>query len=244
MENLRGYAIGATDGEIGSVYSFFFDSQDWTVRYVVADTGKWLPGRKVLIAPSALGPLDREDRIAHVNLTKEQVKNSPDIDTERPVSRQREAELYTHYGWTPYWGTGYGMGSVPPAGYPQTQADQQAAVLEAEQPETTLRSTREVHGYRIRATDDEIGHVDDFLVDDRDWVIRYLVVDTGHWLPGRKVLIPPDWVTDVRWEERHVWVNVPRQAIEDSPPYDPSQPLDRRYEEQMHGHYGRSGYWE
>ncbi|MBM4025242.1 MAG: PRC-barrel domain containing protein [Planctomycetes bacterium] len=243
VESLRGFTIGATDGRIGEVHAFLFDSRNWTVRYLVVDTGKWLPGRKVLIAPSALGPLDWQGGVLHVNLTQEQVRNSPDIDTDKPVSRQREAELHRYYGWTPYWGTGYGIGGMPPAGYPHTLADRQTAVLEAERPETTLRSTRAVKGYRIRATDDEIGAVDDFIVDDEGG-IRYLVVDTGKWLAKRKVLIPPAWVTDIRWEEQKVWVDVPRQTIKDSPPYDPAAPVNRRYEVRMYDYYGRPKYWE
>jgi hypothetical protein len=191
-----------------------------------------------------LGALAWRDRVLHVNLMKEQVRNSPDIDTEKPVSRDREAELHSHYGWMPYWGTGYGIGGVPPAGYPQTQADRQTAVLEAERPETNLRSSREVKGYRIHAADGLIGHVDDFIVNDEDWVIRYLVLDTGRWLPGRKVLVSPGWVTDIRWEDREVWVDVPRQTIKDSPPYDPSAPINRQYETQMYDYYGRPRYWE
>jgi hypothetical protein len=244
VDKLKGFTIEAADGAIGEVRSFFFDSQDWTIRYLVVDTGKWLPGRKVLIPPSALGTLDRRNRILHVHLTKEQVRNSPDLDTDKPVSREWETELYRHYGWTPYWGTGYGMGGIPPAGYPQTPANRQTAVLEAERPETTLRSTREVKGYRIRTTDDGIGAVEDFIIDDENWVIRYLVVDTGHWLPGRKVLIPPAWVTDIRWEERNVWVDVPRQTIKDSPPYDPSAPITRQYEARMYDYYHWPKYWE
>ena len=142
-----------------------------------------------------------------MNLTKEQVRNSPDIDTDRPVSRQREAEFRKYYDWAPYWGVGYGL-DLPPGQC--VEADRGAVAVESMQGDAHLRSTKEVHGYRIHATDGEIGHVEDFIVSDDGWVIRYLVIDTGKWLSGRNVLISPDWVRDIGWDEREVWVDVTR----------------------------------
>lgn len=240
IKNLSGAAISARDGEIGKVHSFLFDDDNWTVRYLVVDTGKWLPGRKVLIAPTALGRPDWQGRTLPVNLTKDQVRNSPDIDTERPVSRQKEAELRKYYDWAPYWGVGYGIG-LPPGQY--VEADRGAVAVENVQGDVHLRSTKEVRGYRIHATDGEIGHVEDFIVSDDGWVIRYLVVDTRNWLPGRSVLISPDWVRDIGWEEREVWVDVAKQQIEDSPPFNETDPVNREYETQMYDYYGRPKYW-
>lgn len=241
IRNLSGAAISARDGEIGRVYSFLFDDQSWAVRYLVVDTGRWLPGRKVLIAPTALGRPDWQDRIFPVNLTKEQVRNSPDIDTEKPVSRQREAELHKYYDWAPYWGLGYGL-DLPPGRY--VEADRGAVAVKSAQGDVHLRSTKEVRGYRIHAVDGEIGHVDDFIVADEEWVIRYLVVDAGHWLSGRKVLISPEWVRDIGWDEREVWVDVARETIEHSPPYNEADPVNREYETQMYDYYGRPKYWK
>lgn len=242
IKNLTGATIGARDGEIGKVNSFLFDSESWVIRYLVVDTGKWLPGRKVLIAPMALGQPDWQSRVFPVNLTKEQIRNSPDIDTDKPVSRQREAELHTYYDWAPYWGTGYGI-ALPPGH--RVEADRGAVALEtAEQGDPHLQSTREVRGYHIHATDGEIGHVEDFIVSDEEWVIRYLVVDTGNWLPGRKVLIAPEWVRDIGWDEQEVWVDVAKESIENSPPYDETDPVNREYETQMYDYYGRPKYWK
>ena len=121
INNLVGFTLGATDGEIGRVYSFLFDCGTWAVRYLVVDTGRWLPGRKVLISPKALDQPDWQDRIFRVHLTKEQIRDSPDIDTDKPVSRQREIELHQHYGWTPYWGLIHGLevAPAPPSGDPE-----------------------------------------------------------------------------------------------------------------------------
>ena len=241
IKHLTGIAIGARDGDIGKVHSFLFDDQSWVIRYLVVDTGRWLPGRKVLIAPTALGRPDWQARVFPVNLTKEQVRHSPDIDTDKPVSRQREAELRKYYDWAPYWGVGYGL-DLPPGQY--VEADRGTVAVESVRSDVHLRSANEVRGYRIHAADGEIGHVEDFLVSDEEWVIRYLVADTGRWLPGRSVLISPDWVRDIGWDEREVWVDVTKQAIEDSPPYEETDAVSREYETRMYDYYGRPKYWK
>jgi len=236
-----GLSIIALDGEIGKVHSFFFDDSSWTIRYLVVDTGRWLPGRKVLISPTSLGPPDWKTHMFPVTLTREQVRSSPDIDTDKPVSRQREVELRRHYHWAPYWGVGYGFELMQQ----QAAAGDQAAVAVAEaKGDTHLRSTREVRGYRIHATDAEIGHIEDFIVSDEEWIIRYLVADVGTWLAGRKVLISPNWVRGISWDDREVWVDVTKAQVETSPPYNESESLSRRYESQVHDVYGHPKYWE
>ncbi|MGE5297225.1 MAG: PRC-barrel domain containing protein [Solirubrobacterales bacterium] len=241
VKSLRGVAISALDGEMGKVDSFLFDDHKWTIRYLVVDTGRWLPGRKVLIAPTALGRSEGQGPVLPVNLTKEQVRNSPDIDTDKPVSRQREAELRKYYDWAPYWGFGYGLDL--PSGE-RAEADRGAVAVEHAQGDTHLRSTKDVRGYRIHAIDGEIGHVEDFIVSDVEWVVRYLAIDTGKWLAPRHVLISPDWVRDIGWDEREVWVDVTIDAIEKCPLYDPTGPISREYETQVYDYYGRQKYWK
>ncbi len=236
--SLRGFSIAARDGEIGELHTFLFDDISWAIRYLVVETGGWLRGRKVLIAASVLERPDWHAQSFPVELTKQQIRDSPDIDENTPISRQREAELHKYYNWVPYWGTGYGA-----AVFMASSQDEQESPEEAAKGASGLRSTREVAGYRIHATDGQIGHVEDFIISDEDWVIRYLVVDTRHWLPGRSVLVSTEWVRNISWERREVWVDVSRQMIEDSPPYDPSAPVNREYEVQMYDFYGRPKYW-
>src|ERR1700723_2635697 len=103
---IKGYAIAACGGRLGTVGDFLFDDASWLVRWLVVDTGNWLSGRKVLLPSSALGHLDPEGEKFSVRLTKQQVKDSPDIGTDRPVSRQMETHIYDYYGWNPYWSAG------------------------------------------------------------------------------------------------------------------------------------------
>lgn len=242
INNLVGFTLSAGDGTVGRVHSFLFDCRDWTVRYLVVDTGHWLPGRKVLIPPTVLDPPDWQARVFSVGLTTQQVRASPEIDTDKPLARQREMELYRHYGWTPYWQPVHGL-AVAPEHHAPAETRQGTAVL-VETPEPSgLRNTRQVRGYRIHATDGLIGHLEDFILSDEDWILRYLVVDTRAWRLGQSVLISPDWVKDIDWEVREVRVEVPRQTIAESPPYDPAAPVNREYEVQMYDYYGRPKYW-
>jgi len=235
-KSLRDYHIRATDGNIGRVSDFLFDGEGWMIRYAVADTSEWLPGRKVLLIPDVLGPPSTEGEILPVELTREQVENSPPIEADIPVSRQHEMDLFEHYGWSPYWGAGR-------SGLTEHVARTQQ-VLETSVPgDANLRSMREVAGYSIHAADGHIGHVEDFIIDDEEWIVRYIVVDTRNWLPGRKVLISPDWVRRIDWRSHEVWLDHSTDEIRKSPHYDPNQPVNRQYELRLYDYYGRRKYW-
>ncbi len=251
IKELQGYTLHAVDGDIGTVHEFYFDDARWVIRYLVVDTGGWLSGRRVLISPIAIGEADWQARSLSVTLSREQVEHSPDIDADKPISRQREVEYYQYYGWPYYWaGPGlWGAGMYPyvlavPPVTPATAAQgEQEQPEQQEQGDPHLRSTKEVLGYRIAARDGEIGHVEDFVVDDEAWVIRWMVVDTGNWLPGRKVLVSSQWITEVRWETTRVHVDLARETIERSPEFDPSTPVNREYEARLYDYYGRPVYW-
>src|SRR5580658_6958132 len=243
---IKGYAIEASDGQIGTVSDFLFDDVSWLVRWLVVDTGNWLSGRKVLLPPSALGRLDAKEEEFSVKLTRQQVKDSPEIDTDRPVSRQMETSVYDYYGWSPYWGTGFymgGLGYTPRSGMASPylgarRREQEIADAQADRDDVHLRSVEAVTGYHIHARDGEIGHVEDFLVDDADWSIHYLIVSTKNWWPGKKVLISPRSAKTIDWSDRTVNLNVNRQRVKDSPIYEPSTRVDMDYEKQLHKHYG------
>jgi hypothetical protein len=245
ISDLKGAALAATDGEIGSVADVYIDAASWTVRYLVVDTGTWLPGRKVLISPLAVrGAVWGADRIP-VNLTKAQVEASPSVDTEQPVSRQYELEYARYYGYPSYWGGPYRWGT---AQYPADVAPLTGPPYEPEAPrepgDPHLHSARDLMGSYIEATDGDIGHVEDFLVDDREWAVRYMVVDTRNWLPGKKVLVSPEWIRDVSWADSRVYVDLTRQGVESAPEYDPDRPLERADESRLYRHYQRRQYWE
>ena len=240
---INGYAIEDDDGDIDTVSDFLFDDASWQVRWLVVDTGNWLSGRKVLLPPSVLGRLYAKDRVFAVKLTMQQVKDSPEIDTDRPVSRQMEGNVYDYYGWTPYWGTGFYMGGFgyapaamagPPSG--ARRREEEIADAQRGRDDPHLRSIEAVTGYHIHARDGEIGHVEDFLVEDADWSIRYLV-DTKNWWPGKKVLVSPYSASDIDWTNQLVNLNVDRQRVKDSPAYDASTMVDHAFDERFLTYY-------
>ena len=225
--SLIGYEISATDGDLGTVDEFYFDDETWTVRYIVVETGDWLAGRRVLISPVAFGKPDPESRKISVNLTCGQVGSSPDIDTERPVYLQHEAALHEHYQWP--WRGGYGgtFGTTPLPLPGDDLSVEQKAPGSDRRDDPHLRSTGQVTSYHIHATDGEIGHVDDFIVDDENWKIRFVVVDTRNWLPGKNVLIPPRSITRVEWDDSSVHLDLTRKSIENSPEFISSKGVNR-----------------
>lgn len=240
MKSLEGVKIGAKDGEIGKVDSFLFEDTSWLVRYVVVDTGGWLPGRKILIPQAILKEMPERAEVLPVPLTKEEVEQSPDIDTDRPVSREAEQALYQHYAWTPYWS---GAAFAAPMSPPSPEDKKEVAVQVEEEHKPHLRSSAEVIGYRLHATDGDLGHVDDLVFEDEAWVVRYLIVDTRKWLPGKKVLLSPHWAEKISWSESKVYVEMRKEEIKKSPEYDSSKPISRDYESRLYEHYGRTRYW-
>lgn len=231
VKSLIGFTMGATDGEIGKVKEFYFDDESWVVRYLIVDTGNWLYGRVVLISTQAIVNADWDNKVFSVNLTKEQIKNSPDINTELPVSRQEEIKLQKYYPWVQYWGGGYyGGGSdvmaISPGplamGLPTTKLTEEETEQE-KNADKHLRSSKKVTGYKIEASDGEIGDVEDFILDETKWEIDFLLIDTGKWLPGKKVLISPKLINEIDWETSTASVETSVEFIKSSPEYDPTQ---------------------
>ena len=246
VNDLHGFAIRAMDGEIGTVEEFYFDDETWAIRYLIVDTGGWLSGRLVLISPMSLGQTDWQSRQLQVALTKDQVENSPDIDTHQPVSRQHEAALLDYYRYSYYWSGAFlaGPGFYPTGPVPTTASTEDLpATGKKESSDSHLHSTRAVTGYHIEASDGEIGHVKDFIVDDETWTIRYLEVDTRNWWPGKKVLVSPSWIDRVSWADSKVYVDLSRETIKNGPEYTDSVPVTREYENRLYLHYGRPPYW-
>ena len=220
VNSLIGFNIGATDGEIGSVKDFYFDDSTWKVRYLIVKTGNWLSGRHVLISPDALMEESLQSGTFPVRLTKEQVRNSPDIDTDKPVSRRQEIELYGHYGWQPYWGSGFyagGFTNISEAPIVDERIIKESGNTDSRnENDPHLRSTIRVTGYHIHATDGDIGHVNDFILDDQTWQIAYLVVDTHNWIGGKKVLVAVGYIKEIQWDNAKVIIDVNVEAVKDS----------------------------
>lgn len=240
LKGIMGYRIAAADGELGKVADFYFDDATWHVRYVVAAAGTWLSDRQVLISPLSVGQPDHDHRTLPVMLTMRQVADSPPADSNLPVSRQHEIRLASYYNWAPYWE----MGGVPIAGVGAAGIPD-AAVERVDRPgDSHLRSVQAVTTYSIQAEDKAIGHVVDFVAQTEGWRIRYMVAATRDFLPGKKVLVAPEWLTKVDWAGRVVHVNLTSEQLMGCEAFDPSKPVNREVETRLYDYHGRPKYWE
>lgn len=248
-KDLQGYAIHASDGDLGKVQTFYFDDHDWGIHYLVVQTGNWFSSRYVLLPGNVLGQPDRDAKRLAVSLTQEEVRQSPEVPKVISTTRH-ETAVQPSGGQNVYWSTDpFVLNSVArrpasgpvPASPPERTHPHPAGMQGAGAP---LRSTKDVLGYYIQAKDGEIGHAEDFLIDPDTWHIRYMVVNTRNWLPGRKVLVFPKWIGDINWDNRTVDVNLPRDLIKNSPEFDPDTPLDRSYESKLFDFYDQPRYWD
>jgi hypothetical protein len=263
MKDMEDYSIAATDGIVGYVKDLYFDDESWVIRYLIVDTGAWLSQRRVLISPIAIDPPSRATKTLAVSITREQVQNSPDIDTDKPVSRQHERRYLGYYGYPYYWrGGGLWGASLYPhlmlstPGYGAINADHRGAQAQnvsadgeadARQHETDdphLRSCNAIMRYGVHATDGDIGHIGGIIVEENTRAIRYLIVNTSNWWLGHEVIIAPKWIDDFEWVDSKVAVGMSRQAIKDAPPYSSTATLNREDEVRTHIHHSRIGYWQ
>lgn len=247
-KDLNGFTLEGRDGDIGDVKEFYFDDKSWTIRYLIANTGSWMTDRRVLISPYALGAIFTNEKLIRVKLTKAQIENSPTIETDGPVSRQYELAYYPYYGFPSYWGGSSLWGN---AAYPQMvelplgmAGGLGKATSHDDREDPHLRSTKDVDGHSIQALDGEVGHVEDFVIDDETWTIRYLIVGTRNWWPGKKVLIATRSVDRINWEDSTVYLRLMRATIQESPEYSEGLLITRDYEAKLHRHYDLEEYWQ
>lgn len=246
-----GRKVHATDGDLGHVDAFFFDETTWKIRYMVVETGNWLLQRKVLLSPTTIFPVVWDSNEINVGLTREQVETSPDVDTDKPVSRQQEIALSQHYIWPAYWAGGVGLGAFGPSGLYGVSATPVVIANEGEADEVLvevqghddphLLSSKHVQGYRLRVESGQFGNIHDFIFDDADWSLRFLVVDTGSFLPGRKVPIAVEHIDQIDTVAGEVYVDLSRALISDGPEFDPSRPMTTEDVLRLREFYGDRG---
>ena len=215
LKALCGHTLAATDGDVGQVTDFCFDDKTWAVRYLVVDTGSWLTGRLVLISPHAVGRLDRDERVLHVSLTRQQIADSPLFECSRPVSREYEIEYFRYYGWAAYWEGGalWGCSDVPVVS-PPSQSAMETGPQTHRQNGPPLRSLKMLQGFHILAIDSEIGFLRDLMIDGWSWAIRNLVVETGRWYSGKQILVAPDSINLISYKASKVFVNLTKDDIQ------------------------------
>jgi uncharacterized protein YrrD len=243
LRDLEQFTVSASDGDFGNVVDVFLDDERWVIRYLIVNTGGLFDGRHVLISPISFRKVEWSTKRFHLALTMDQIKESPNVNLDEPVSRQHDSDYRTYPQYperSGLWGTDANPKSPSIVGPNAVLPDESAS----NGGDVHLRSAREVRGYHIQGRDDAIGHVEDFIVDDQTWEVRYLMIDTRNWWFGKKVLLAPHWANYVSWEERKVYLDSSRREIKDSPQWTSVKDINREYEERLHSHYGRQAYWD
>lgn len=237
LVNLIGHRIETTDHATEQVKDVCFDDLRWTVRYLMLDTRRWSPGRKILLSPHVIEQPPWPEKRIPASVSRPQIESSPAVDDEVPVLREQELALARHYGWQPWW-------FAEPGSFDPDQA------RDGERPDEVgghedgqLVCVTDIVGYRVYGTDDVAGHVDDLIVETRTWTIDYLVIDTRVWLPGKKVLISPSWIECARRSDRRFDADLNRRQIRAGPAYDPGAPVNRELEVRMYDYLGRLKAW-
>jgi hypothetical protein len=218
LKSLYGKGLHASDGEIGHIRDFYFDDKSWVIRYVVVDTGSWLLGREVLISPHAFGKFTSGGKTLPLIVTRQQVENSPSIESHKPVSHQYEIEYYNYYRWPVYWNGGalWGLGGYPIV-LPPSKYDMKSQQQHHHRADNHLQSVLAITEYQVKATDGTIGEVDGFMMNDKNWALRDLVVEKNHWYAGKKVLIPTSDIKRISYEQSEVRVNLSAAEIQHTP---------------------------
>jgi hypothetical protein len=239
ISELQNYNLCAVDGAIGPLEDMNFDDSTWTARFIVVNAANWLKGRRVIISTVAIGEIDEENNEIFVEISRDQIKGSPPMEEDLSISRKYEDDYFRYYGWPPYWESTPFEPPIPLAEkkLPSSTKGNRLADIH-------LRSILEMMDYNIAAEDGEIGHVTDCVIDEKNWTLCYLEIDTGKWLSDRRVLLNPAWIESVDWPMRNVVVNLEREAIHSAPAYDPRSVISRDYEIKLFEHYGRQKYWD
>jgi uncharacterized protein YrrD len=241
LKELKGYSLQAIDGEKGKIKNFLFDEDTWTVRYFEVDIGNFLRDKRVLIPKEFVGEPQRENKHFPIQLTVEMIKNAPDLDFDLPISRKYEEELISHYEIKPYWPSSiaaYG-GRVSMLN-PETRFMPPKNVSDKEQVNTSLRSFNEVKGYYINSIDERFGHIDDIIIEDEDWQIYFVILETKNIIPwSKKVLLPIEIISEISFIDKEAIINLPKESIKKAPEYNPAMAINSEYEQVLYDFYGR-----
>ena len=243
--SLRGCSLTASDGEIGTVYEFYFDDKRWTVRYLVVDIGSWLDAGLVLVSPEALAETDSDAGTIHVNLSKEEVRCAAAAESDSPVSLQEKETVQRReeLALPTVTAARTQQGAFAPASRFTKDARDSAAHSSSRNlrcGDPHLRSSGALtKRYAIRSQNGIIGTVDDFIVDDREWRVNYFVIHVGGWLFGKRILLEPEWVKQISADEQEICVDLPRCAMKDAPRFNPFAPITQFDQQRLHYFYRR-----
>lgn len=257
LKKYKGLRVMLANGEdVGKVKDLYFEDDQWVVRYLVVDTGAWLAERLILISPYSVKFVNLEENFVSVKLTRDQIERSPTADTQKPISRRFEEHYANYFGWPFYWGSAeFWPGGIYPThlanrndnlhGEDVSRLDyaEDSAWRERVE-ESHLRSYTELKNYEIHARDGEIGMVEDLVIEDDTWALRYVQVDTKRFWASHGILLSTQWIDKISWLDQQCYTRLTVATIQKAPHFDPSRALDRAYEKSLHDFYEEPTYWD
>ncbi len=227
LRKLSDFKLRATDGDPGKPKNWLFDDAQWAIRYLVLDAGFWPAQHRLFVKPFAFGRIDERAWLLCLDDARKNLEDGSPQPKDLNRACPCEQEHSRPFGW-PWHDEAHFVSRAAV----ETAPDGVDAAAK-QSPEPNLHSWREALGCKLQAGKTEIGVISDFIAEDRDWTILYLVVDTGRWWAEKKLLVLPDWIEGVSWKEALAYVNVPRQLICDAPEFMPSLLFKPEYEEEL-----------
>jgi sporulation protein YlmC with PRC-barrel domain len=240
---VKGYSVHAVGKRVGEVKDLLFDDLSWIIRYLVVDTSEWIPKAEVLLLMLSIAHIDWENQRIPVNLTLDDVKKSPDVESNLPVSRLKEQEIYAYFGRSPYWGAGFSLGAQAIADIVSAQQGQFQERPQQDKVDSHLRSIKEVSGYHLISDGETLGTVSDFFVESSNWIIRYLIIDILNGPIDKQILFSPQWVSEISWNNQALNTKLQADRLISAPAYNPSANVTRQYEEKLYEHFQQQAYW-
>ncbi len=250
LRDITGYRMMARDGEIGKVTDFLFDQRDWSIRYIVDKTSA-LFGKQVLIDVSAIKKISWSDQVLELSIDKKQVRESPDIDFKSILKKENEQKLIDHFQGTVNWTSIDKQGTLPLTrglsldiyGDKSNSDYARLIVQDTEFDPEGLQSSSMAVNFKISTNNGHLGHAEDFIIDDSNWMIRFMVIDTRGGQNKKKILLRPESIDWISWRKKHVSVNMDKEKIQGCPNFEVSFPLSQEYADLLYNQFECSNFW-
>jgi sporulation protein YlmC with PRC-barrel domain len=240
LDKLIGFSTETTDGLKGKVKDFIFDEDNWIVRYLELDFGSFFNEKRVILPVELIDKTLWEEEVFSLNLSKDAIEQAPTPADKLTVSREYEMKISEFYGYQGYWLSGNVAPGYPGILLPARPIRVPKRDMTEDEPGTSLRSFREIEGYHIVATDGKIGHVEDLIVDDMDWQLVYLIVDTSNWKPwSKKVLLSIHWLDEISYVHKETTVHLDSEMVKGAPEFDSEKLIEEAYEKALFDYYNK-----
>lgn len=240
LKELLGYSIKATDGHHGDINDFLFDGNNWIINYIHADLGTIFKDKKVIIPRMFWKNPSWINQNFEVSLSIKDIENGPLIDEYLPVSKQYEKELLKHFDLQSHIMRFQSQSVLQTAGNIHLENAFTKSVSEDYENKGSLRSFREVCNYSIRTKDGFKGKLNDLIIDDSNWEVKYIIIDLNGSIPwSRKVLINVNWIERISYPKKSIKINLNSDSLLNSKDFNPNELVNTKKVTKRFDYLGR-----